>query len=318
MDLSLQNVTVSRDEWTAEYDFSLQRGRWMSVIGPSGSGKSTLLEVIAGFCRPASGSVWLGEKRIDGLRPGQRRIAYVFQKNSLFPHLLVGKNLDLALHDAGLSARERRVRVGELMELVRLPESYLLRYPGDVSGGELARLNVVRALLRPADLLLLDEPFASLDESLRLEINCLVWQLHETRELTTICVTHQQEDALLFADAVMVLEGGQVRAYDDPARVVVTPPSPVVGDFLRSGTLVEMDGVKYFIAPHELTTNREKASTFLQCRRIIISRFRVGHAGTHINVVDLDKRSVYRLAPGEIFSGEMFFDASKCVTFTGY
>lgn len=314
--LQVSGVAIERAEWRAEYDFSLAHGTWLSIIGPSGGGKTTLLELLAGFQEPTRGTMSLGGERLNGLPPARRNLGYVFQRSALFPHLSIEGNLRLALHDSRMPRTERNSRVREVLDLVRLPESFLRRYPAEVSGGELARLNVARALLRPARLLLLDEPFAALDETLRLEMNALVRRLHDERGLTTLCVTHHQEDALLFSDQVLVIADGRTAALATPAVLVREPPSPFVADFLRAGTLFHKDGEQYYLRAEDLTTDRGQAARFSNPIEIVVPRFRASSAGTHLNIIDLDSFAVFRLRNETDFSGWMCFDGATALRFS--
>ena len=220
-------------------------GSLTAILGPSGCGKTTLLRVVAGFERPDSGRVVLGDRQVAGsgaavVPPERRRVGLVPQESALFPHLDVAGNVGF-----GLSRRARQPRVGELLELVGLP-GYEKRRPYELSGGEQARVALARALAPEPEVVLLDEPFAALDAALRAEIRDDVRQALRATEATGVLVTHDQEEALSIADHVAVMRRGRVIQMATPVEVYGSPADLEVAQFVgdaMSFTAVAREGV---------------------------------------------------------------------------
>jgi iron(III) transport system ATP-binding protein len=214
-------------------DLTAAAGELVTLIGPSGCGKSTTLRLVAGLERPDSGTVRIaGEVVADDRRfqpPEQRRVGLVFQDHALFPHLRVADNVVFGL--AHLPRAQRRDRVGQVLALVRL--GHLAdRYPHELSGGEQQRVALARALAPRPAVVLLDEPFSSLDESLRAQVRAdTVAALRETGT-TGILVTHDQTEALSVGDRVVVMRGGRIEQADTPERVFEQPATRFVASFM--------------------------------------------------------------------------------------
>ena len=206
-------------------DLAVVAGSFTSILGPSGSGKTTLLRVIAGFERVDRGVVRLGADVVDDtehyLSPDRRRIGFVPQDGSLFPHLSVEQNVAF-----GIKRRERHgKRVADLLEMVGL-SGLERRYPHQLSGGQQQRVALARALAIEPSLVLLDEPFASLDASLRAALRRDVRNVLKTAGATTLLVTHDQDEALSLADRVAVLHEGRIGQYDTPENLYAHPSNP--------------------------------------------------------------------------------------------
>ncbi len=206
-------------------NLEVSAGTFISILGPSGSGKTTLLRVIAGFERAERGSVRLGGEVVDDethfVEPERRRIGYVPQDGSLFPHLSVERNVGF-----GLARRDRRgKRVAELLDMVGLG-GMAERFPHQLSGGQQQRVALARGLAIDPALVLLDEPFSSLDASLRSSVRHDVRQILKNAGTTAILVTHDQDEALSLADRVAIIREGRIRQFDTPARIYAQPSSP--------------------------------------------------------------------------------------------
>ena len=199
-----------------------------AVLGPSGSGKSTLLRTIAGLHKDATGSIRLGETRLNGLPPERRHIGLVPQDGALFPHLTVAQNIEFGLPRA---RRRRSTRAAEMMELLGLGR-FATRLPHQLSGGQAQRVAVARALTPQPRLLLLDEPFSALDAALRTEVRDGVRNALEATGTTAVLVTHDQGEALSMASELIILTQGQVRQCGTPFDVYTCPIDVWVGRFL--------------------------------------------------------------------------------------
>ena len=235
-------------------DLEVPSGSFTAILGPSGSGKTTLLRIIAGFERPDAGEVRLGKRVVDDADHGfvpceRRRIGYVPQEGALFPHLNVGRNVAFGL------AREDRhgTRVGELLELVGL-SGLARRYPHQLSGGQQQRVALARALAPGPEIVLLDEPFSSLDASLRASVRADVHDVLRLSGATSILVTHDQDEALSMADQVAILRGGVIAQINTPSSLYRLPRDAELAQFLGEANLVEgtADGKMVLTALGEL------------------------------------------------------------------
>jgi iron(III) transport system ATP-binding protein len=219
-------------------DVSLQveTGKMICVLGPSGCGKTTLLRLIAGFEEPTEGEIYLIKRLVShpGLvvPPEKRHIGMVFQDYALFPHMTVAQNVQFGLFRWPLAWR--RARLVEMLQLVGL-EDMARRYPHELSGGQQQRVALARALAPSPQLLLLDEPFSSLDINLRQQLREEVQDILRRAQITTLLVTHDQEEALSLADALAVIEQGHVVQYDTPEAVIRHPRTRFVAQFLALG-----------------------------------------------------------------------------------
>jgi iron(III) transport system ATP-binding protein len=220
LDKSYGNQEVLRD-----LNLNVAAGTFVSILGPSGSGKTTLLRVIAGFERAERGSVRLGSEVVDDethfVEADRRRVGYVPQDGSLFPHLSVERNVGF-----GLARQDRRgKRVAELLEMVGLG-GMAKRFPHQLSGGQQQRVALARGLAIDPALVLLDEPFSSLDASLRAAVRHDVRDVLRSAGTTAILVTHDQDEALSLADHVAIIREGRISQFDTPARIYAHPSSP--------------------------------------------------------------------------------------------
>ncbi|GAA4483330.1 ABC transporter ATP-binding protein [Microbacterium panaciterrae] len=227
-------------------DLAVQTGGITAVVGASGSGKTTLLRIIAGFERPDSGEVVLGSATVagpDAWVPVHRRdIGYVTQDGGLFPHLSVARNIAFGLDGTRRGARERRI--SDLLDLVSLPHDVADRRPDQLSGGQQQRVAIARALAREPELMLLDEPFSALDTGLRAATREAVAQILTDAGTTTILVTHDQSEALSFADQVAVMRDGRLVQTGHPFVVYTRPIDRGVAEFLGDAIVLDawLDG----------------------------------------------------------------------------
>jgi iron(III) transport system ATP-binding protein len=236
-------VTYARDGQTRRVldglDFRLRRGEIGCLLGESGCGKSTALRAIAGFVRPESGRVRIDGRTVaspaDWVAPESRGIGVVFQDYALFPHLDVTGNVGFGLR--GHSTRDRAARVAEMLSLVGLPE-LSQRFPHELSGGQQQRVALARALAPSPAVLLLDEPFSSLDPDLRERLALELRDLLKRAGTTTLLVTHDQYEAFALADRVGVMNAGRIEQWDTPYRLYHRPATRVVADFVGLGAFL--------------------------------------------------------------------------------
>jgi len=253
MSIEIRNVSKRFGTFQALDDVSLEipQGSLTAVLGPSGSGKSTLLRIVAGLERPDSGGILLSGQDATRLAPQRRDVGFVFQHYAAFKHMTVRDNVGFALSIRKRPKQEIRERVDELLELVQL-QGFGDRYPSRLSGGQRQRMALARALAAKPEVLLLDEPFGALDARVRAELRDWLRRLHEEVHVTTVFVTHDQEEAMEVSDRVAVLNHGQLEQVGSPADLYDRPASEFVlrflGDAFRLG-----DG---FVRPHEIVLDR--------------------------------------------------------------
>ena len=237
LSIKLQNISKAFGNYAALHDVSLEArdGEFLALLGPSGSGKTTLMRIIAGLEFPDSGKVFFGDEDVTDLKAAARRVGFVFQHYALFKHMTVADNVAF-----GLSVRKRRDRpakpeikrrVAELLDLVQLG-GLGERYPAQLSGGQRQRIALARALAVEPQLLLLDEPFGALDAKVRKDLRRWLRTLHDSMGVTSVFVTHDQEEALELADRVVVMDYGRIEQVAEPRTIVERPANAFVYDFV--------------------------------------------------------------------------------------
>jgi putative spermidine/putrescine transport system ATP-binding protein len=217
----------------------VQAGELMALLGPSGCGKTTALRIIAGFEKPDIGRVLIGGRDLVRVPTNRRRLGMVFQDYSLFPHMTAGANVAFGLRMARVPAADRDARVRRMLDMVRL-SGMEDRYPHQLSGGQQQRVALARALVTNPSLLLLDEPLAALDKNLREAMQFELRRIQSTIGITTIMVTHDQEEALTLADRVAVMNSGKVLQVGSPQQIYEFPTSRFVSEFLGTSNLFEL------------------------------------------------------------------------------
>jgi sulfate transport system ATP-binding protein len=231
--IRVENVSKAFNGFKALHGVSLDipEGELLALLGPSGSGKTTLLRIIAGLEFPDVGSVVAYDSDVTRQSARDRNVGFVFQHYALFRHLTVFENVAFGLRVRGWKNGAVRERVRELLTLVRL-ESLEARYPAQLSGGQRQRVALARALAARPKVLLLDEPFGALDARVRADLRQWLRRLHDEVPVTTIFVTHDQEEAFEVADRIVVMNGGRIEQQGKPAEVFDHPANPFVMDFL--------------------------------------------------------------------------------------
>jgi sulfate transport system ATP-binding protein len=212
-------------------DLTIETGSLVALLGPSGSGKSTLLRLIAGLEMPDTGRILLTGRDATYASVQDRNIGFVFQHYALFKHMTVRQNVAFGLEICKASRAEIRARVDELLELVQL-SGFGDRYPSQLSGGQRQRVALARALAVEPQVLLLDEPFGALDAKVRKELRAWLRRLHDEVHVTTVFVTHDQEEAMEVADQIVVMSHGQIEQVGSPAEVYDHPATPFVMSFV--------------------------------------------------------------------------------------
>lgn len=238
--LRLDNVTkkfgrvVAVDRITLE----IPRGTFATLLGPSGCGKTTLLRMIAGFYEADEGGIYVDDKRVDRMPPHKRGTAMVFQDYALWPHMTVFDNIAYGLRMQKVARDEITRRVNETMHLVEMPATLLERRPSELSGGQQQRVAVARALITQPKVLLLDEPLSNLDAKVRQRLRVEIRRLQKRIGITSVYVTHDQEEALSMSDMVVVMKDGRVQQIGKPEDVYHHPANVFVADFLGISNLL--------------------------------------------------------------------------------
>ena len=220
-----------------DVSLAIEPGELIALLGPSGCGKTTLLRVIAGFIRASRGEVRVDGDRIDGVPTNRRNIGIVFQNYALFPHLSVFENVAYGLRARGTPKARRTRRVAEMLALVKM-EEFSNRLPAQLSGGQQQRVALARALAIEPKIILLDEPFSALDKNLRLGMQIEIKGLLREYGLTSIIVTHDQEEALSMADRIVVLNRGRIEQVDTPGGLYDRPANLFVNQFVGETNLL--------------------------------------------------------------------------------
>jgi putative spermidine/putrescine transport system ATP-binding protein len=220
-------------------DLTIRQGEFIALLGPSGCGKSTALNCLAGLLPLTHGEILIDDQRVDLLPAEKRDFGMVFQNYALFPHLTVEKNIAFGLEMRKIPKAEIKRRVADAIALVKL-EQHATKLPGQLSGGQQQRVAIARAVVVEPRLVLMDEPLSNLDAKLRLEMRTEIRRLHQSLGLTTLYVTHDQEEALSMADRLVVLREGRVQQIGTPAELHNHPANWHVADFMGYRNLVDL------------------------------------------------------------------------------
>ncbi|KAB2680803.1 ABC transporter ATP-binding protein [Brucella tritici] len=246
--VSVNNVSMIYNGFHAVHaaSFDLAKGRFLTILGPSGSGKTTLLRLIAGFQRPSIGEIFINGEAVSAVPPHKRSIGMVFQKLALFPHMTAAENVAFPLKMRRFDARSIPERVERYLDLVRL-NGLGGRRVHELSGGQQQRVAIARALVFEPDLLLLDEPLAALDRKLREEMQLEFRRIQRELGVTTINVTHDQREALVVSDEIIVMDGGEIQQMAQPSETYRNPSNAFVANFIGvtnfiSGKASSLDG----------------------------------------------------------------------------
>ncbi len=297
MSIEIRNVTKRFGDFVAVDDVSLvaESGSLTALLGPSGSGKSTLLRVVAGLERPNSGEVLLSGEDATELPPQKRGVGFVFQHYAAFKHMTVRDNIAFGLQVRKRPKAEIRARVDELLALVQL-HGYASRYPAQLSGGQRQRMALARALAPKPQVLLLDEPFGALDARVRAELRDWLRRLHDEMHVTTVFVTHDQEEAMEIADMVAVLNEGRLEQVGTPIELYDEPVSEFVMRFVGDANTL----AGRLVRPHDIALKREPDDGAVEVE-VEVEQIRVLGAEARVDLVDGDgSRLVARLRRDEL------------------
>ncbi len=233
MKVRIDNVTKTFGQTTAVSNFSaeLEDGHLICLLGPSGCGKSTLLNMLCGIIPVSQGQIFFDDKDVTKLPPDQRNIGMVFQNYALYPHMTVAENIAFPLEIQKVKRDERKARVEEIAKLVHV-DNLLRRYPSELSGGQQQRVAIARAMVKKPQLLLMDEPLSNLDARLRLEMREEIRRIQKETGITTVFVTHDQEEAMSISDSILLMKDGVLIQNGLCQELYVNPNCLFVAEFL--------------------------------------------------------------------------------------
>ncbi|MCX6058699.1 MAG: ABC transporter ATP-binding protein [Chloroflexi bacterium] len=258
--LELININKKFGEFTAVNDINLrvEEGEFVTLLGPSGCGKSTLLNMTAGLEDVTSGEIHINGKKVNHLGPFERDVAMVFQNYALYPHMTVEENIGFSLRLRKRPKNEIQDKVRKVAEMLEL-DKFMHRLPRELSGGQQQRVAIGRAVIREPSIFLFDEPFSNLDAALRLKTRGEIKELHQRLGVTSIFVTHDQEEALSLSDRIAVLRLGQLEQFGTPEDVYSKPASKYVARFIGTpqmdifaGSFVNSDGLHFQIGEADI------------------------------------------------------------------
>ena len=245
MRIRLENLTKRYQEVTAvdHLNLEIEDGDLVCLLGPSGCGKSTTLSIIAGLEQATEGSIYFDEENVGGLEAEERDIGMVFQDYALYPHMTVQENIAFPLKMQGWKKKDRIEKVKEAAKMLQI-EEYLNRKPGKLSGGQQQRVAIARAIVKNPKILLLDEPLSNLDARLRIELRDEIRRVQKQLGITTIFVTHDQEEALSISDKILLMEKGKISQYSSPKEMYMEPQNMFAAKFLGNPPMNFVPGEK--------------------------------------------------------------------------
>ena len=263
MRIRLENLTKRYQEVTAvdHLNLEIEDGDLVCLLGPSGCGKSTTLSIIAGLEQATEGTIYFDEENVGGLEAEERDIGMVFQDYALYPHMTVQENIAFPLKMQGWKKKDRIEKVKEAAKMLQI-EEYLKRKPGKLSGGQQQRVAIARAIVKNPKILLLDEPLSNLDARLRIELRDEIRRVQKQLGITTIFVTHDQEEALSISDKILLMEKGKISQYSSPKEMYMEPQNMFAAKFLGNppmnfvpGEKVE-DGISLLLGDENMTVKK--------------------------------------------------------------
>ncbi|AVQ19656.1 ABC transporter ATP-binding protein [Fusobacterium mortiferum] len=289
MYLKIENISkiFEKERGVKNISFQLEKGELVSFLGPSGCGKTTLLNIIGGFVKNDSGSIYLEDKDITEYPPEKREIVTVFQNYALFPHMNVVENVKYGLKYRGYNKEEQIKLAKEYLKIVGL-EGYEKNSVGELSGGQQQRVALARALVLQPKILLLDEPFSNLDAKLKIAMREEIKELQKRLGISMIFVTHDQEEALSISDRIVVMSNGEIVQIGKPEEIYYSPKNRYVAEFIGKINFLEIGNKR----PEEIKMRRDDSGD-----AVILNREFMG--ATTLFVVERLEKKIYVTIPGE-------------------
>ena len=244
MDIRIENLTKTYGSLNAvdHMNLRINDGELVGLLGPSGCGKSTTLFMLSGLTTPTEGKIFFGDKDVTSIAPEDREIGLVFQNYALYPHMTVEDNITFPLINRGVKKAQAKEEAFEIAKVVKI-EQYLNRKPSELSGGQQQRVAIARALVKKPQVLLLDEPLSNLDAKLRVATREEIRRIQQEVKITTIFVTHDQEEAMSISDRIAVMKEGVLQQYEVPQTMYLNPANEFVANFLGTPEInnIEVD-----------------------------------------------------------------------------
>lgn len=289
MYLKIENISkiFEKGRGVKNISFQLEKGELVSFLGPSGCGKTTLLNIIGGFVKNDSGSIYLEDKDITEYPPEKREIVTVFQNYALFPHMNVVENVKYGLKYRGYNKEEQIKLAKEYLKIVGL-EGYEKNSVGELSGGQQQRVALARALVLQPKILLLDEPFSNLDAKLKIAMREEIKELQKRLGISMIFVTHDQEEALSISDRIVVMSNGEIVQIGKPEEIYYSPKNRYVAEFIGKINFLEIGNKR----PEEIKMRRDDSGD-----AVILNREFMG--ATTLFVVERLEKKIYVTISGE-------------------
>lgn len=285
-EIQLKDVTVTygKTRATDSMDLSVRDGEYLCLLGPTGAGKTTTLRVMCGLTTPDSGKVMFDGRDVTRTEPEDRRAVMLSQTYSLFPHMTVAENISFGPEIKGWSERDRKEAVSSMMDMVRLTRRSEA-YPNELSGGMQQRNALARALASGAEILLLDEPLRALDARLRIDLRQELRSLAKSLKITTVHVTHDQDEALVMADRIAVIREGRIVQVGTPREVFENPVSPFVSNFLGQSNFV----AGFIRSSGEQTVLEDRAGRLLPGKKCDMDEGREAVLGVKVGHTSISK-----------------------------
>jgi ABC-type sugar transport system ATPase subunit len=316
--LIFDRLHYSTKTWSAEFNLELESERWHVICGPSGAGKSTLVNLAAGLIVPRSGDIRIDGKSITNLPPHQRGISIMGQSDGLFPGVSIQENLLLALHDSSVPKSEKMERIMTLTKSLELDSGILTRLPAQISGGQLSRCNLARALLRPCQWLFLDEPFAAVDRPTRLQILDWLQNWRQESKTSIILIAHDLDDVFTVATDVTVIAQGSIAEHATLTNALSQPKSVISARLLRSGIIISSNGMDFFVSSAHLVTSKADSLKIPEAARdshVFVSP-RATQVGPWMRVIDCFDANDVTLPFDPEFEKVVWFDRRKKIELT--
>ncbi|WP_096389645.1 ABC transporter ATP-binding protein [Halopenitus persicus] len=300
--VTLDSIVKEFGDVTAVDDVSIEvrDGEFFSIVGPSGCGKTTTLRMIAGFERPTRGRIHLEDEDVSQVPAYERDIGMVFQGYALFPHKTVGENVAFGLKMQGVPEEEREKRVADILSLVNLPGTED-RNPTELSGGQQQRIALARALVVEPSVLLLDEPLSNLDRKLREEMRFELKRIQDELGITTIYVTHDQEEAMSMSDRILVLNKGEMEQIGEPYEIYHGPSNQFVADFI--GDINALPGTIVSKTDSQYTVELDDTTDVIDLPRSVSGRELQADTRVNVNVRPADSQLDTKLDEGISLQG---------------
>ncbi len=256
--LEIRDLTMlyKNGDGVKNINLNVDKGELVTLLGPSGCGKTTILRTVGGFLQPTSGQILIDDKDVTYLPPEKRPTAMVFQSYNLWPHMTVFENMAFGLKLRKVPKEERRRRIMEMLELIKMP-GMEKKFPGQMSGGQQQRIAIGRSLLLQPDVLLLDEPFSALDAKIRSQMREELRKIQTDLNITVVFVTHDQEEAMALSDRIVVMNKGSFEQVGAPQDIYSRPISRYVADFIgEMNFIAQSDGSIQAVRPENVTVEK--------------------------------------------------------------